>query len=171
LRAALADLAKEPDYAELTAQYTKFALDLEGHLKFHRCTELTGELSELDKSIAKATAVVAAEADAEKKKPLQAALAALNADKTNLTKQRADTGRFLSNACAVPITTPENTQMPTVNTAGRIKNLKKARAAAVAVRDEIDRLDSDPPPCPAGLCRGAPRVSGRTTRSGRSTWN
>ena len=102
LRAALADLAKEPDYAELTAQYTKFALDLEGHLKFHRCTDLTGELTELDKSIANATAAVAAEADLVKKKPLQAALAALNADKDNLTKQRADTGRFLSNACARP---------------------------------------------------------------------
>ena len=34
--------------------------------------------------------------------------------------------------------------MPIVNTAERIKNLSKARAAAVAVRDEIDRLDSDP---------------------------
>lgn len=34
--------------------------------------------------------------------------------------------------------------MPTVNRADRVKNLRKARAASTAVRDEIDRLDSDP---------------------------
>ena len=34
--------------------------------------------------------------------------------------------------------------MQTLNTAGRVEKLMKARAAAVAVRDEIDRLDSAP---------------------------